>query len=344
MKLLKSLFLFVLAAGLVACGGKVQEQQPLSDGLADGATGNIVAYESSDVNAIVQAKPEIMIIPSDQTLKNAGCLKTRKMDGESYLIRNYQKFLLDNTDFKAIVSEIQNRFNDAAFPLNDLEQTLKSTENQHAEDIVDNLAQDAKTLLLQTAAPDIILELSYEAKADYSKGNKPDKTVTYLISCIDAYTNKVITTISSEGLIGKNVSEIMSGDLAKNLPVLMGNIQKYFSDILNRGREITVRINVDANSNQNLADMNIEGDTYADAINDYIKVNTIKGAYKMQTNTANQLTFTNVRIKVLNDDGTQYGVYDWTRDLQRHLRKNLGLNSDNRSQGLGEVVLTIKGM
>jgi hypothetical protein len=45
---------------------------------------------------------------------------------------------------------------------------------------------------------------------------------------------------------------------------------------------------------------------------------------------------------LLNDDGTQYGVYDWTRDLARNLRKNLGLKVKNQSQGLGEVVLMIE--
>ena len=49
-------------------------------------------------------------------------------------------------------------------------------------------------------------------------------------------------------------------------------------------------------------------------------------------------------IRLLNDDGTQYGVYDWTRDLARAMRKDLGVDVQNRAQGLGEVVLTLKGI
>ena len=45
---------------------------------------------------------------------------------------------------------------------------------------------------------------------------------------------------------------------------------------------------------------------------------------------------------LLNDDGTQYGVYDWTRDLAKNLRKNLGLKVSNKAQGLGEVLLVIE--
>ena len=59
-------------------------------------------------------------------------------------------------------------------------------------------------------------------------------------------------------------------------------------------------------------------------------------------NTDKELSFTNVRINLLQEDGTQYGVYDWTRDLQKNLRNNLGIKATNRSQGLGEIELTIK--
>ena len=61
----------------------------------------------------------------------------------------------------------------------------------------------------------------------------------------------------------------------------------------------------------------------------------------MVINTNSELSFTNVRIPLLQSDGTQYGVYDWTRDLQKAIRHDLGIKSTNRSQGLGEVVLTI---
>lgn len=337
---MKKYTIIALTLGLLlaSCGGNK------SKGLADGASGDTEAYESADVNAIVQAKPQIMIIPSDQTLKQFGCLKNKTIDGEKYMIRDYKKYLVTDDNFKTVTSNIQNRFIGADYPLDDFEQTLKSIDNQNAADIADNLAIDAKTRLLSVATPDIVLELDYDISADYTKSNTSDKTVRYLINAIDAYTNKVVATIQGDGLHGENGAAVMATDLDKTMPKLMGDIQKYFNDILTRGREITLRINVDADCNQKLTDQSVEGDTYADEIVDYIKTHSIKGAYKMQTNSANQLTFTNVRIKVLNDDGTQYGAYDWTRDLQKYLRKNLGLATENRAQGLGEVVLTIRGL
>ena len=93
-----------------------------------------------------------------------------------------------------------------------------------------------------------------------------------------------------------------------------------------------------------LSDESIEGDTYTDWLIDYVKTNTVKGAYNMMRNTDNELAFTNCRIKLINEDGTQYGVYDWARDLQKNLRRNLGLKCVNRAQGLGEVLIVVQGL
>lgn len=335
-KIVKSILFLIGVAVIVSCGNKQK-------GLADGASGDMTEYESSDVNAIVQAKPEIMVLPSDKNLKDFGALMVQNVNGQNFTVRDYSKYILADPNFKGVTAYIQGKFIDENFPLNDFEQTLKSLDTQTAEDMADGLAQDAKTQLLATAHPDIILELDYELFSDVTRSSS-EKKISYLVNAIDPYTNKVIATVKEEGVTGKDAKSAIEEGMNKNMPKLMGDIQKYFNDILTRGREVTVRINVDAESNQKLTDQSIEGDTYADAIVDYIKAHTVKGAYKMQTNTRDQLTFSNVRIMVLNEDGTQYGVYDWTRDLQKHLKKELGLSSENRSQGLGEIVLTVKGM
>ena len=163
-----------------------------------------------------------------------------------------------------------------------------------------------------------------------------------------AYTMGIRTIMQARKVLmvvnGAGKAEIVKKELVKRLPDFMEDIQEYFSDLLTRGREVTVRVNVDEGSNISLADVSAEGDTYSDYIVDYIKKHTVKGAYKLQSNTDNALVFTGVRIKLLNSDGTQYGVYDWTRDLARAMRKDLGVKVQNRAQGLGEVVLTLQGI
>lgn len=199
---------------------------------------------------------------------------------------------------------------------------------------------------METAQPDIILELDYGTKGDDNvlrHSNGHDTRAAFTLNAIDAYTNKVVATVTTPPVEGESKAEIVKKELVKRLPDFMEDIQEYFSDLLTRGREVTVRVNVDEGSNISLADVSAEGDTYSDYIVDYIKKHTVKGAYKLQSNTDNALVFTGVRIKLLNSDGTQYGVYDWTRDLARAMRKDLGVKVQNRAQGLGEVVLTLQG-
>lgn len=330
---------------MASCGGNKQ-----GNGLTEGANGDMEAYEQSDVNAIEQARPTIMVIPGDQTLQNFRCLKTGKANGRDYILRDYKNYLLKDDRAKRIISTIQNEFNKQNFPLNDFEQTLKQLDTQEAIDMADGFEKDAKTQLLTVAQPDIILELSYDTSRDkisltsHNYNNKGEKNVSFTLNALDAYTNKVVATMTASNIKDESTTQAIQKSIKDGMPKFQQDITKYFSDILTRGRDITVRVAVENGCNVNLSDESIEGDTYADWIMDYIKTHTVKGAYKMQRNTNKEIYFVNCRIKLLNQDGTQYGVYDWTRDLQKNLRNNLGLKCTNKAQGLGEVLICIQGI
>ena len=337
----------VLTALIMAsCGGGNKQ----SNGLTEGASGDMDAYEQSDVNAIEQARPAIMVIPGDQVLQNFKCLTTQKANGRDYILRDYKNYMLKDDRAKRIISTIQNEFNAQNFPLNDFEQALKQLDTQDALDMADGLEKDAKTMLLTVAQPDIILELTYDTSRDkismtsHNYSGRGEKNVSFTLNALDAYTNKVVATMTASNIKGESTTETIQESIKEGMPKFQQDITKYFSDILTRGRDITVRIAVEKGCNVNLSDESVEGDTYADWIMDYIKTHTVKGAYKMQRNTAKELYFVNCRIKLLNEDGTQYGVYDWTRDLQKNLHKNLGLKCTNKAQGLGEVLISVQGI
>lgn len=329
---------------MASCGGNK------GGNFAEGASGDLDAYESGGVNAIEQARPQVMVIPGDQVLQNFRCLTTQKANGRDYILRDYKNYLLKDDRAKRIISVIQNEFNNKDFPLNDFEQTLKQLDTQEALDMADGFEKDAKTMLLTVAQPDIILELTYDTSRDkmsmtsHNYNHKGEKNVSFTLNALDAYTNKVVATMTASNIKGESTTETIQASIKEQMPKFQQDITKYFSDILTRGREITVRIAVEKGCKVNLSDESIEGDTYADWIIDYMKAHTIKGAHKLQRNTNKELYFVNCRINLLNEDGTQYGVYDWTRDLQKNLRKNLGLKCSNKAQGLGEVLISINGI
>ena len=341
---------FILSVAALAVLTMASCEGQKKGNLAEGASGDMEEYESSDVNAIEQARPTIMVIPGDQTLQNFKALKTERVNGREYIIRDYKKYLLKDDRARRIISTIQDAFNAQDFPLNDFEQTLKQLDTQEALDMAEGFEKDAKTQLLTVAQPDIILELSYDTSRDkismtsHNYSHKGPKNISFTLSALDAYTNKAVATMTASNLKNESTTEAIQASIKEQMPKFQQDIQNYFSDILTRGRDITVRVAVAKGGNVKLSDESIEGDTYADWIIDYIKTHTIKGAYKLQRNTDNELYFVNCRIKLLNDNGTQYGIYDWTRDLQKNLRKNLGLKCANKAQGLGEVLISIEGI
>ena len=305
---------------------------------------NPLLNDESPVNVIEQAMPTIMIIPSDQLLKKYGALERREVSGKEVFSRDYNKYLLNNVNNKAIISFIQDEFVKLDYPLSDLEQTLKSLNTQSAMDEADNLQKDPKTLLLTTVSPDIILEFDYSFNRDMNSRDLTKHIFSYTLNAIDAYTNKVFSTYTSQCLEGKSIEDIFKEHLDENITQLAAEINKYFTDIVYRGREITVRVAVERGANIKLSDESIEGDTYTDWIIDYIKTHAKKGAYVMQRNTDNELYFVNVRINTLNEDGTQFSAYDWGRELGKAMRKQLGVRTVNKTQGLGEILISIKGI
>lgn len=334
----KLLLLISLLIGTYSCG-----QNPRGNRLTNVSTSK-VKYEDTDVNAIDQALPSIVVIPSDNLLKSNKCIQvSTDPSGNSVPKRDFQKFFLVNKENKSILSAIQNEFVKLGFPIQDLEQSLKQLENNKASDLADDLAKDSKTIILSTIRPDIIVELDYDFSFDMLDSSVK-RHLSYTMNFIDAYTNKVFSTRTANNLNGDDLTSMLSSSITKEMKSISPEIQNYFADILYKGREVTLRVVVSKNCPFNLSDESIYGDTYADWIIDYVKTHAKKGTYNLQRNSNFEMYFINVRINTINDDGTQYGVYDWARDLIKALRKDCGVKCSNKSQGLGEIVISITGM
>lgn len=318
----------LLAIVLMSCGGNGGNQ-------------------SNTVNVTQQQKPAMLVIPSDQLLQQFGKLKQQEALGKTLQVRDYNGYLLTDQDSKFIISTIQSAFIQMGYPLNDLEQTLKSINEQEMLDAIDDIQKDAKTILLTTAKPDIILELDYNIVTDRSSRDFK-KSLTYTLRAIDAFSNKVVATIQQTNFEGNSKAAtpatLMEAALAKDTKGFTQQINNHFNTIIETGREITLRVTIDNGVNLTMSDECLDGDTYSDFIIDWVKVNTLLGAYNMNRNTETEMYFTNVKIKTLNDNGTQYSAYDFARELSRALNKGCGIKSRNTTQGLGMATISIKGM
>jgi len=335
----KHILIIGIAFLISSCGDKNDGKLTSSDAVPEA--------ENSSVNINEQAKPNLIVIPSDELLQKFGMLKQENAQGKTIYIRDFKGYLLKDPNAKFIISSIQSAFIKVGFPLNDLEQTLKSLDDQEIFDDVDNIQKDSKTMLLSTAKPDFILELNYDLIIDNSSRNIK-KSLTYTLKGIDAFSNKTVASVQQTGF-GKGEEDYDAGRLMKkaldiDLKDFTTQINSFFTDIIQKGREITVRVAIDKGVKLSMEDDCLKSDTYTDWIIDYLKANSKKGAYKMDRSTEKEVFFRNVRIKTLNEDGTQYSAYDFAKDLKKSLDRACGIKSKNKTQGLGDAYIVLKGM
>lgn len=301
---------------------------------------------NESVNVSQTQKPNMLVLPSDQLLQEFGALKNQTELGKKLQIRDYNKYMLADENAKFMITSIQSAFIEFGYPLNDMEQTLKSINDQEMLDDVTGIKKDARTILLTNAKPDIILELDYKLSTDRSTSDR-QKSLTYTLKAIDAFSNKVVATIQGTGVKNEEnntAAGIMESALKSNNKEFTKQIDSYFNDIIENGRDITVRVTIDEGEPFQMSDECVTGDTYTDYLLDYMKANTLGGAYNMQRQTDTEMYFTNVRIKTLDDNNAQYSAYDFARELTKALNKECGVKAKNISQGLGDATITIKGM
>ncbi|MFR9511271.1 MAG: DUF6175 family protein [Rikenellaceae bacterium] len=304
--------------------------------------------QANGVNAITQAKQTIMVIPSDNMLQKRGALTTSESMGKTLYHRDYQAFLLSGSANQQIITTIQRSFSDSGYPLVDLEQSLKSLENQSALDAADGLVKDAKTLLLTTTRPDIIIEFDYDIATKMISRDKSSTQLSYNIVLLDAFSNKSIGSINNPGTSVDsndidNVSALLNKEIKSNLSQLSSQVKTYFSDIATNGREITFTVSLQNGAAINLQDMyNSEGESYGDWIRNWIRVNAKMGTATMQRNTSSEMHFVNVRIENLQDDGQQFNAYDFADKFRREFYKTFQIQVVNNSQGLATAHLVIK--
>ncbi|MBO7054659.1 MAG: hypothetical protein J6W37_04680 [Bacteroidales bacterium] len=329
--------LTVCALALFSCGNS--ENQNQEKVTYDAGSGNVV-------NVNEQQKPKLMVLPSDKLLQRWKMLKQENAQGKTILVRDFNGYLLKDQNSTYVISAIQRAFVDYGFPLDDLEQTIKQITDQDILDDVDEIQKDAKTILLTTAKPDIILELDYELRDNMASRNM-DKSLTFTLRALDAFTNQVVGTIQETEFgkgSGSGPEKLMEDAIKKDGNEFTGQINKHFANIVANGRNITVRVTLEKGVSFKMDDECLDGDSYTDFIIDYMKTNTYKGAYTLTRNTSTELYFTNVKIPTLNSDGTQFSAYDFARALSKALNKGCGTKSKNKTQGLGDALISIKGM
>lgn len=291
-------------------------------------------------------KPTLMVVPSEVWCTNNGYMEAFDNQGSIMLIPNYEIALKTNSDVNNVIGTIGGLMADRDFPLKQLNATMRSINNINTENNLltsktsgASIAESPLDKIRRTAKADIILELDWQIN---TKG--PKKSVTYRLDGIDAYTNEQIAHAGGTGSesFASEVPVLLEEAVIVNMDDFTAQLQKYFDDLLENGRKVTVDILVFDNGSGIDLETEYEGDELAEIIDDWIHQNTVQNRYNRSDGTESFLLYENVRMPLYDAKGKAMDTYSFVTDLRKFLAKPpYGLECKVLNRGLGRAALII---
>lgn len=289
------------------------------------------------VRAQNATQPSIMILPADGLMKRLGHLQRIELDGRTRTVQDYEQLFIDEPELRFAISQIQEKFAERGFPLKDLEFTLKSINTEEAFDATESIDVDLKGILLKSAQPDLYLDLDY-----FEAGTGLDRSLTFNIRAVDAYTNQAVSTASDSGIptTSTNPATLLAEQVERNIQNLQSQMAEHFEDLRTNGRAIALRVGMEKDAPINDFRRERCGSLpYNQLVRDYLKRNTVNGAHHLQAVSAKEIRYDVIRIPLYDDEGYPMGAADWAFKFSEYLNEQCGIFSIDNSSKLGEAFI-----
>ena len=235
---------------------------------------------------------------------------------------------------------------DRGFPLQDMQQSLKSINNISAEDRLltsrtsgATIAESPLDRLRRTAKADILLEVDWTISEV-----GPKKTVTYNLKGLDAYSNKQVAGAQGTGApsFSAEVPVLLEEAVQDNMDNFTAQLQAHFDDMMANGREVVIDVRVFDNGSGLTLEEEFNGTELSEIIDDWMAENTVSHRFSKADATENYINYDQVRIPLYKANGMPQDTNDFTRTLAKFLRNapyNIPCKVINR--GLGRCLIIL---
>ena len=289
-----------------------------------------------------------MVVPSDNwCIKNEYTQMYDEM-GTQKTLPDYKMALQNETDLLMTIGKINTMMADRGFPLVNLESALKNLEQEGAEIAMlgsksgGGIAESPIDILQRTANADIIIQLTYVINE-----NGPQRSITFMLQGLDAYTNKQIAGAQGTGepSFATETPVLLEEAVLAHIDDFNSRLQDHFDDLFENGREIVFQTRIwDTGMIDFEEEFNYKGETLelGEIIEDWVYDNTVQGRYNTSNYTENVIRFDQVRIPLYDDRGRANDTRRWIRDL-RSMIGGTPFNQECKiyTRGLGEVWLIV---
>jgi hypothetical protein len=201
----------------------------------------------------------------------------------------------------------------------------------------EDLEISAYDQIMATAGPDIALHINY-----YTENAGPRVTLFYDLTAYDAYTNKQVATtglVSYGPIMNAPLQTLLQAALLSSIDAFNAQLMAHFQDMVEKGREISVRINTISGWEDGL-ETEIDGEELTEIIENWMAENCVAGRNHQKSATETSMYYDSARIPLRNEEGRAMQARQWLRGLRKHL-KDLGVPSKVKTRGLGQGQLII---
>ncbi len=288
----------------------------------------------ADRKQVVQAQPIIVVIPF--TKVNEDC-----------------RTILDSfLSMRVAVIKMQDAFNDEGFTVVDYVAVLNAK-------MVDKTftalsPSGAKEALIEASGADLYVEI--EANEQHSPGNN---SVRLNLKCYDAFTGRTLASKSTyspnmntdkfDRLAEMCISRKENGKEVLVLKDFLASMQEKFTEIIENGRFIKVKVNLDANSQWTFEDeVGSDGDELKDVINDWMEANAFKNQWSDPRTTDKELEYLQIAIPLRDEKNKSYKPSKFGRELRKFIEtlspaENPSAKFDARDDARGGTIfITLK--
>jgi hypothetical protein len=296
------------------------------------------------MDVVAQAKkPTIMVVPSDLWCNKNGFMTEFDNQGTFQKVPDYKAAFQNSEELLLVISKINELMQDRGFPLKNLESTLKSLENNAAEDAAlasksgASISESPIDRLKKTAKADIWMQVTWSINT-----TGPKKSITFNLQGLDAYTDKQIAAASGTGepSFTTETPVLLQEAVLSHLDNFNNQLQNHFDDMAENGREVALRILVWDSSDTDL-ETEFDGNELRTLIENWVGDNTVQGRYSTSDATETLMTFEQVRIPLYNDAGRAVDTRNWADGLRKFLKTTYSLESKLTMKGLGQAQLVI---
>ena len=319
----------------------------------------LIVFAIISITSIAQAKkPTIMVMPSDAYCERNGYVSEWvDENGNVNKISDLSNIFKygDVEDLRLVISELSQMMAERGFPLKDLEQTLKSIQQESVEmSLLESSSSGAYIVesmldrVKRTAKADIILDLDF---TPMQKG--PQRYISYNLRALDAYTNKVIAANSGVGTpsVSAPINLLLEEAVLNFIDSFCAQLMAYFEDMAKNGREIVVKLKMWDSSDITFEEEFEFEEEYlelTDIISYWMEDNTVNHAPTRTDATENFIAFEQVRIPLYKERNGRQSPLDargFANSLRSYLKKEPFLiESKIYERGLGEVWIIIGEM